>query len=255
MIATHVSRPIRSASASGPIGWAKPSFAIVSIASGLGDAVVERPDRLVDERHQDAVRDEAGEVVRLGRRLAELAREPRSPRPSRRRSAAAHDLDELQHRHRVEEVHADHAVGPRRSRPRASVIGIEDVLDARIAPRRQRLVGAAEDLLLHVPRPRRRPRSSGRRGRARRPARHAPSTSSGSRAALLRELREALAHRRERRARSRRARVVERDAAPEAATTCAIPPPICPAPTTRTCSNFMYASLLTRPRHSSRRTA
>src|SRR2546423_208675 len=34
MIATHVSRPIRSASASGPIGCAKPSLAIVSIASG-----------------------------------------------------------------------------------------------------------------------------------------------------------------------------------------------------------------------------
>ena len=34
MIATHVSRPIRSASASGPIGCAKPSFATVSIASG-----------------------------------------------------------------------------------------------------------------------------------------------------------------------------------------------------------------------------
>ena len=34
MIATQVSRPIRSASASGPIGWAKPSLAIVSIASG-----------------------------------------------------------------------------------------------------------------------------------------------------------------------------------------------------------------------------
>ena len=34
MIATHVSRPIRSASASGPIGWANPSLAMVSIASG-----------------------------------------------------------------------------------------------------------------------------------------------------------------------------------------------------------------------------
>src|SRR5438105_2185400 len=34
MIATHVSRPMRSASASGPIGCANPSFAIVSIASG-----------------------------------------------------------------------------------------------------------------------------------------------------------------------------------------------------------------------------
>jgi hypothetical protein len=34
MIATHVSSPIRSASASGPSGCANPSFAIVSIASG-----------------------------------------------------------------------------------------------------------------------------------------------------------------------------------------------------------------------------
>ncbi len=34
MIATHVSSPIRSASASGPMGCAKPSLAIVSIASG-----------------------------------------------------------------------------------------------------------------------------------------------------------------------------------------------------------------------------
>ena len=113
MIATHVSRPIRSASASGPSGWAKPSLAIVSIASGLGDAVVQRPDGLVDERHQDPVRDEAGEVVRDGRRLAELARELGDRAGGLVRGlAAADDLHELQHGHRVEEVHADDLVRP-----------------------------------------------------------------------------------------------------------------------------------------------
>jgi hypothetical protein len=74
MIATHVSRPIRSASASGPIGCAKPSFAIVSIASARRRPPSART-RLVDERHQDPVRDEAGEVVRLRGHLAELLAE------------------------------------------------------------------------------------------------------------------------------------------------------------------------------------
>ena len=40
----------------------------------LGDAFQQRVRGLVDERHQDAVRDEAREVVRLGRLLAEIAR-------------------------------------------------------------------------------------------------------------------------------------------------------------------------------------
>ena len=86
----------------------------------LGDAVVQRPDRLVDERHQDPVRDEAGEVVRDRRRLAEILGE-RDDRGRRLVGglAPAHDLDELQHRHRVEEVHADHAVGPVGDRRRA----------------------------------------------------------------------------------------------------------------------------------------
>ena len=34
-MATQVSRPIRSASASGPIGWFMPSFITVSTASGV----------------------------------------------------------------------------------------------------------------------------------------------------------------------------------------------------------------------------
>ena len=142
MIATHVSRPIRSASASGPIGCPKPSFATVSIASGVGDAVRERVDRLVDERHQDPVRDEAGDVARLDRLLAEVARE-RDDRRGRLvggRVGADH-LDEAQHRHGVEEVHADHALGPpgdggeRADREGARVRGEDRV--RRAAPRRR----------------------------------------------------------------------------------------------------------------------
>ena len=115
MIATHVSRPIRSASASGPIGCAKPSRRDRVDRLRLGDALEQRVRGLVDERHQDPVGDEAGEVARLGRRLAEIGRE----RDDRRRRLvgrleAADHLDELQHRHGIEEVHADHAVGPRR---------------------------------------------------------------------------------------------------------------------------------------------
>ena len=112
MIATQVSSPIRSASASGPIGCAKPSFAIVSIASGSRDAFHQRVRRLIDERHQDPVRDEAREVVRLGRLLAEIPRELDDRGGSLVRGLHGTDhLDKLQHRHRVEEVHADHLLG------------------------------------------------------------------------------------------------------------------------------------------------
>ena len=48
---------------------------------GLGDALQQRVRGLVDERHQDAIGDEAREVARLGGRLAEVvARARRSPR-------------------------------------------------------------------------------------------------------------------------------------------------------------------------------
>ena len=95
MIATHVSSPIRSARASGPIGCPKPSFATVSIASGLGDPAASAYDGLVDERHQDPVRDEAGDVARLDRLLAEVPRErdDRRRRLVRGRLGADH-LDE-----------------------------------------------------------------------------------------------------------------------------------------------------------------
>ena len=113
MIARQMSRPIRSASASGPIGWFMPSFITVSIASLVGHAFHEREDRLVDHRHEDAVGDEARVVVRprpascpsaLGQVLGQRVRRVAG-------REAADDLDQLHDRHRVHEVHADHAVG------------------------------------------------------------------------------------------------------------------------------------------------
>ena len=71
----------------------------------------------------------------------------------------------------------------------SDVIGIDDVFDARIASGGSTRVGARGRCPASRPRPRRPPRSSGRRRRARRPALTRASTSSGSRAALLRELR------------------------------------------------------------------
>ena len=112
MIATHVSRPIRSASASGPIGCAKPSFAIVSIASASATPSCSAQTASLMNGIRIRFETKPGKSFATGRRLAELLGE-RDDRGRRLvgRLAAAHDLDELQHRHRVEEVHADHAVG------------------------------------------------------------------------------------------------------------------------------------------------
>jgi hypothetical protein len=67
---------------------------------------------LVDHRHQDAVGDEPGEVVRLHRHLAEGLGELDGPRVHGvARLEPADDLDELHHRHRVHEVHPDDRLG------------------------------------------------------------------------------------------------------------------------------------------------
>ena len=85
----------------------------LSIDFDGADALIQRVDRLVDHRQQDAVDDEGREILRDGRDLAEafdeLAR-------SRERLVlgrdAADQLDQLHHRHRVHEMHADEALGP-----------------------------------------------------------------------------------------------------------------------------------------------
>ena len=88
-IARQVSRPIRSASASGPIGWFMPSFITVSIASGVADAFHQAVDRLVDHRHQDAVRHEARDSRSLPPASCPAPARARPSRPWSRRVVAS----------------------------------------------------------------------------------------------------------------------------------------------------------------------
>ena len=171
MIATQVSRPIRSASASGPSGCAKPSVAMVSIASGSATPSISAQAASLMNGIRMRLETNPGKSRASAGVLPSSSREG----DDRRRRLVgglepADDLDELQHGHRVEEVHADHAVGPARGRGQR---GDRDRRGVRGQDRlgRQRLVGAAEHVLLDGRRPRRRPRSSGRRRPARRPAR------------------------------------------------------------------------------------
>ena len=71
-MASTVSRPMRSLSSSGPIGWLRPSFAPVSMSSGRADALLQREARLAEHRDEDAVHEEAGRVLARRRRLAHL---------------------------------------------------------------------------------------------------------------------------------------------------------------------------------------
>ena len=238
MIATHVSRPIRSASASGPIGCPKPSFATVSIASASATPVRERADRLVDERHQDPVR------RRSRRRRAPRpapcrgrARARRSPPPSRPRSPRRGSPRRAQHRHRVEEVHPDHAIGPCRSPRRARRSGSSSCSRRGSRPRaasasaRRKTssltCGVLDDRLDH---------QVGLDELVDGATRASTSRRVG--AALLGELREASlassrAPARSRPGTGRRAR----RAVPRRRRPGRFPPPICPAPTTSTCSH------------------
>ncbi len=84
---------------------------------GRGHAFVQREDRLVDHRHQHTVRDEAGIVVHLDRRLPHRLRELLDAliRVIARGDAPNH-FDERHHRHRVHEMHTDDFVRPFRGR-------------------------------------------------------------------------------------------------------------------------------------------
>ena len=124
----------------------------------------------------------------------------------------------------------------------SDVIGIDDVFEARIAPSGRIPSARRKSVLLH-----RRVLDDGLdhqvggdelvdRGD---PREHLVRVG----AALLGEPLEALAHRRQAALRRTGQRVVERDATAGAATTCAMPPPIWPAPTTRTCSKSILESL------------
>src|SRR6266536_442007 len=78
-----------------------------------GDAVVEHLDRAVQVRHQQEVHDEPGPVLGQHGLLADpLAVGPGELDRLVGGLQPPDDLHQLQHRRRVEEVHADHPVGP-----------------------------------------------------------------------------------------------------------------------------------------------
>src|SRR5919198_340613 len=113
------------------------------------DALLEREERFVDERHEDPVRDEARCVARLDGGLAEpLGEAPHERDRVVRGLHPADDLDELHQRNGVHEVHARDALraagrrGEPRDRDRRRVAREDRVGLAR-------LIQLAEDLLLH----------------------------------------------------------------------------------------------------------
>ena len=148
MIATHVSRPIRSASASGPIGWLKPSFAIVSIASGSATPSCSA--------HTASLMN--GIRIRLetnpGKSFASAGVFPSSRASSTIAAAVSSEVDGA----RTTSTSDITGTGLKKCMPitrsgrpvtAASVaIGIDDVFEARIASGRERRVRAPEDVLL-----------------------------------------------------------------------------------------------------------
>src|SRR4051794_18956967 len=80
---------------------------------GAGDPLVEGEAGLVEHGHQHPVDDEAGDVARDHRGLAEALSEGAGGGVGLVGGGqAADDLHQLHQRHRVHEVHADEAVGP-----------------------------------------------------------------------------------------------------------------------------------------------
>ena len=80
------------------------------------DAFHQAEHRFVDHRHQDAIRDEARIIIHFDGRLPERLRDVSYILGCRVRGReSADDLDELHHRHRIHEVHADDFVGARRA--------------------------------------------------------------------------------------------------------------------------------------------
>ena len=76
-------------------------------------ALIERVDRLVDHRQQDAIDDEGGKILRDRDALAQAFDEaPGEAEGLVLGGDAADQLDQLHHRHRIHEMDADEALGP-----------------------------------------------------------------------------------------------------------------------------------------------
>ena len=79
----------------------------------VADAFIERVDRLVDHRQQDAVDDEGRKIFRDRDLLAELGDELLGGLEGRVVGGdAADDLDQFHQRHRIHEMNADEALRP-----------------------------------------------------------------------------------------------------------------------------------------------
>src|SRR5262245_5493961 len=237
MIATQVSRPIRSASASGPSGCAKPSFAIVSIASA--SATPSCSAQTASLMNGIKIRFE----TKPGKSFATAGVLP----SSRASSVIACAVSSEVSLPRTTSTSFSTGTGLKKCMPitlsgrpvaaASELIGIDDVFEASTASggstasarRKTSSFTAASSTTASTIRS---PGTRSSTGSTR------ASTSSGSRppfsASFVRLLRivstpcstapGAASYRETRR--------------PEAAITCAIPPPIWPAPTTSTCSNL-----------------
>ena len=107
-----VSRPTKSSSVNGPIGWLAPPFIAASICSIEPDALLARADRVEQVRDQQAVDDEARLVARVRPWSCRASRRTRS----RARAASVagrdrpHHLEQRHHLGRIEEVKAEEAL-------------------------------------------------------------------------------------------------------------------------------------------------
>ncbi len=133
-MASVTSRPIKSARASGPSGWPMPSLTALSTTATSPRPAFVRADGLNDVGDQQAVDDEARAVGRSDGGLAQVR--AHLARHGQRLVAGvqpAHQLQQPHHRHRVEEVHAQHFVGPAGGQPRSRLMLNDEVLLARMA--------------------------------------------------------------------------------------------------------------------------
>ena len=120
-IASATSRPTKSSSSSGPMGWPAPSFMHSSMACGRQPAGLLQLDGVEQEREQQAVDDEAGGVGDLDGGLAERRRTARACARGSPALAAAGKMTSTSFifGHGVEDVQPDEAVGVRAGAPRA----------------------------------------------------------------------------------------------------------------------------------------
>ena len=178
MIPLQTSRPMKSASASGPIGWLRPIFAPVSMSSAVptpsSNARIASPRNGISIRLTMNPGRSAETMTCLPSSADELADRGRG---RVRRRGAADELDERHDRHGAEEVHPDERRrgAPASTAAASSSIEIELVFEARSAPG-----GAIASISLQNP------RLTSRSSKIASTTRSAAAAASGRRSAAIR---------------------------------------------------------------------